>query len=877
MKSKFCGRHAEMAALLDAFESVSAPSPQPQLVLLLAESGLGKTRLVQEFYNWLSTNMDGVGGDGYWPDSLDQEGDNLKINPDLSKCDNSKPLPFLWWGLRLANPAGRNQAATTAVIEGLTALTPHLEPLQTAKRRKERLLAASKSTGGVFLDFAAGSIPFFGAVKTLTSYAVEMAQHIRDTIAEHERHDISAIHTKKQKSVANALIEDLTALLGEQYEGRVPAIIAIDDAQFSSSDSDLVEVVEALLDAAFSNKWPLLVIVTHWESEWQTHKEIANQKSVANAISKFRDHLPVDWEPLRLERLDDLGPMLETELPGLTADQREALLSRADGNPRFLDEIIRCAKEHARYFEGRQITNALTSEGLSTLLSKATNLRDLVRTRMKNAPRVVQQAIAIGSVQGASFLKDVVDEIGTVLGTTGAGELLQQAERPHAFVRGTDTPVVNFSQGVFHEVAREILEDEFDSGQVEAALVGALTRRIQRNDIWNSLTDAERSHALLLAPAFVATDTIDADLLLRRIGGEAGRLLASGLPSAAAEIAGVGLNIVETVGIPPIADGLKQVRPLTVDLLVIGKALRVGSRHEEARRLLDALIATLEDQKTQVGTGWSSYSQNELGTVYMNRAYIQRALGNREQTVVDLGTAITIHEGVKAQLETRTGKPWVPKFETTLACNYIYRADVRRSLGDFSGAMADCETSIARQERLKVRMGADWTADYERNLAEAYESRAMVWASLHEVTEALEDFNTVATRLEALKRWPNTQWKPNSEFKLASVYYDRGFMRGASGDFAGALEDFQTAITLRKSLRSRFRADWTPGMECALADCYVKSGYARSGSGDAAGAKEDYATATALYDALKRQLGKDWTPDMECALEECYVDIRGVA
>src|SRR5262252_3235476 len=122
----FCPRDAEMGMLRAAYERLEKIEAGPELVVLVAESGLGKTRLVQEFYNWLSTHKDGVGTKGYWPDALIRENNNLVINPRPQDCIAANPMPFLWWGIRLADPGRRNEAvAVSATSAFIDSLEPH--------------------------------------------------------------------------------------------------------------------------------------------------------------------------------------------------------------------------------------------------------------------------------------------------------------------------------------------------------------------------------------------------------------------------------------------------------------------------------------------------------------------------------------------------------------------------------------------------------------------------------------------------------------------------------------------------------------------------------------------------------------------------------
>src|SRR5690606_9695602 len=105
----FVGREAELGRLLSHWERVRA-GEGPRAAALLAEPGLGKTRLAQELYARLVA--DEQGGTGYWPPALGAEGDNLRVNPAVEACDGAADLPFLWWGVRLADPEGHNQAVS---------------------------------------------------------------------------------------------------------------------------------------------------------------------------------------------------------------------------------------------------------------------------------------------------------------------------------------------------------------------------------------------------------------------------------------------------------------------------------------------------------------------------------------------------------------------------------------------------------------------------------------------------------------------------------------------------------------------------------------------------------------------------------------------
>jgi len=67
----FVGRETELEALRSAWQLAKAG--KSQVVTLLAESEFGKTRIAQEFYEWLSTHDDALEDEGYWPDTLQKQ------------------------------------------------------------------------------------------------------------------------------------------------------------------------------------------------------------------------------------------------------------------------------------------------------------------------------------------------------------------------------------------------------------------------------------------------------------------------------------------------------------------------------------------------------------------------------------------------------------------------------------------------------------------------------------------------------------------------------------------------------------------------------------------------------------------------------------
>ena len=173
----FVGRKTELDWLISAWQQVK--QGRPQFLVLLAETGLGKTRLVQELYRWLQRNEDPSQPDapqGYWPDAFANYGTNLEVNPQFPPERGVKlaNIPWLWWGLRFLRPDHRNQVgARCGLVDYREALTIHTEPIQIARQLKTRGQTAAWTAGSVGANLVQ-AVPIVGTVVSLAFAAKDL-------------------------------------------------------------------------------------------------------------------------------------------------------------------------------------------------------------------------------------------------------------------------------------------------------------------------------------------------------------------------------------------------------------------------------------------------------------------------------------------------------------------------------------------------------------------------------------------------------------------------------------------------------------------------------------------------------------------------------
>jgi predicted ATPase len=495
----FCGRVDDLDLLEKAW-SDGTHDGYPQIVVLLGDSGMGKTRLAQELFKRLAGNFDSA---HYWPRELGRNGRNLNINPLLPSCGPGVPS-FLWWGLRFGDRAVRNAVAPSAVDADLPILTAHLERLARSVHNSERRTALqyllSDFAADVGIELAthlAEIVPGVAAAKAAYKAARGVDRLRREHLADRPDLTLSEIAQRESREKTRRLAEIFTAVM-ETKDDNLPICILVDDGHFSEPDDDAVDLIKQLLGTARKRRWPFLLVVTFWPREWNEAK------------SPFAQWLHSQAANIRirpLSRIGDLTPLLKTELPGLTPTQVKALTERVDGNPEFLEDITRWLQVQVGNFVGLDPKKALTPKGLSRVMTLAQDRHKFAMQRILDAGEPIRHALALGSVQGMRFLTDLLLEMAPQLKMAANLEAIQGAEKPHAFLT-RDGILAEFVQRLYLEVATADLPNVVtDEEQVRALLIEALKHRIDNRALLGALTTKDRRATYALAAALLQEES----------------------------------------------------------------------------------------------------------------------------------------------------------------------------------------------------------------------------------------------------------------------------------------------------------------------------------------------------------------------------------
>lgn len=485
---KFVGRENELHILRKSWNNALAGDQQ--VVVLVAESRFGKTRIVQEFYHWLNQNCD---PSHYWPDNLPRDNDSLHVNPLFSAqhLGEAKP-PWLWWGIRWSRPGLRNtgQVDQCTVIAGADHLVPHIESAIRLERQRSTEKAIVRSVGKTAVDVVDNVV-----TGGLVSAAVNIWERAGEwlELRKRSRIDERNVFLKRADKIKGELDQLSTMLLSLVGSDAItpdglPLILVLDDVHWADAES--LQFIQRLLrefkkrgNTASCVPIKVLVIATSWEREWVE----ANAKSLSNLC----DSLPSSFsEVIRavqremptksrkrfhttecfLKRLDeDLQFAVRQSLPGLTAVQVALIAERAGGCPGLLAElIIKLTHRSKHLFESSNVVKKLTDRGEVVLRSMSVDYHELVEERLQDLSdhelTVLRLASHQGSMYSQSFVRELVGRMDqgssdTSLSLQTIDTIFLRADTPLALVQAVAERIDEFRLPIYREVLHRQLEE----------------------------------------------------------------------------------------------------------------------------------------------------------------------------------------------------------------------------------------------------------------------------------------------------------------------------------------------------------------------------------------------------------------------------------
>lgn len=500
LTTQFIGRAQELDLIKGCWEK--AKKREPQVVNLIADTGVGKTRIVHAFYEWLSLDAlqsDDVNQNVYWPKTLGTSRQR-SVNPLASEFGTfdfkDDSIPWLWWGMYWTDVDGEQTVALSQFYDQLVNHLKMLEIEQETKRKNWKAVLESFAEEG--LDFALDFVPGATQVKNVGKLLNKVQSNRK------RRDELARGLAQKQLSLVERMEEDILQRLGRLYNSTkggvsvTPLVIFLDDIHFATDkrkDGKTLSFLEGILRQSAQNHWPLLVIATHWESEWRDHlngptlEEGKPWRRIIDGLENKEDLDKPTCSSLQISNIDinnidenQLREVIKSTLPGLNEDNRGLILNRVD-NVRWLVEVLTALNDNADNFINQNRLEALSEFGIKRLdeLLKSSDYLDVIRQRLSSdAMKQLRPLLGAAAfhTRGLDFLGAFIQVIGQSLIEQSVlkvesrdvestiSELVTRAIDPASFLEGNLTDnspqqIVRFPERGYLEVARELFDKSY--------------------------------------------------------------------------------------------------------------------------------------------------------------------------------------------------------------------------------------------------------------------------------------------------------------------------------------------------------------------------------------------------------------------------------
>ena len=683
----FVGRQTQQQALRDAFEK--AKQGQPQVVTFIAETGWGKTRIVQHFYDILaqSQNPDNT----YWPRELVDQSDYERarrrvVNPGTDSLGRRAELPeFLWVAMQ-----GDERPEVNETGPFLRVLQPHLRPLLCARlesltdaERKEALRELGIGAGmevadaGVAIaEVLLAEIPVVkqiiagGKILNVIRQYASTKKSLREQSEALDR-QVGASPSEEAIRGQTDAEDECLAVLKHYFDAQIPVVIIADDAHWLNPEP--VNVLRRVFDLAQHMEAPLVVIGTHWRSEWDH-----GPSTYAEWAQALHDHARFD-----LQKEPDLVAVVQAAFPNLNSEDAKNIVTQGEGQPLFVLQILQEALEHPNWFEADG--TRLTELGRRQLNSTGT-YGEFCQRRFNRLAADTKRLLGWGSVQGSTFLHRLTRAVGQTVGNLADHDDQVQA----AYQKGVAVPRQaadgsRFDQFDFRRLAENFLIADGNQDQVVAAINAALIQEIL-GDVMETLPREERMDLARIAIKQLepgnggneecAWQRAALDLALQECQDRNWSTAVPLLVQLALQIAKSGTST--CLEFWPQIEGCRV-------LVAHGKAT-------EASQWLDRIVTTDRRQR--------SVLLNEIGNSSRVRGDLNGALTRYEECVL-------IFQELAQELGT-------PEARRDVSVSLDNVARILQARGDLNGALTRYEDSLEIRQELAQELG---TVDSWRDVA----------------------------------------------------------------------------------------------------------------------------------------------------------------
>ena len=496
----FFGREAELKLLHDALHAATDPTTRtPQIVTFVAETGVGKSRIIQEFYRQLTVSKT-WDPDNFWPDAFQSHATQLRVNPEFpTDYAPDGPPRFLWLGMRWYNVRDRIVTSSLTLPTIKEQMLSFNQRITTMRSRLQRVLDAGKAE---LYELTA----IRGALNAILNFVL-YGDQISALFEYGERIGYELIGaTPPPPSLPEQLQELFLAWFNTTD---TPIILWLDDAMWM--DAEAIAFFTELMRTARTKRWPILLVATSWPMEWNQFSDdffLKHDTAHVTHISNATDA--------------ELQALLLTAFPQLPHDHVVLLVEKAGGNFLTMIENIVELRNIPKYFVQSDPIQALSPVGLKQIHEWKDNRQQRIAQRFHvEFDEDIKDFLARMSQTGvgAICLPRVLLRCRSIYPDEAlVFALLHRCHTSLAVIMPLSPQLYEFRDRGYFAVAQQHFVDwlaDDDTNILQTALVAELTDQVQSAfDADGNLCDPQTHPASLRAAPIKEQRTI-VDLALR--------------------------------------------------------------------------------------------------------------------------------------------------------------------------------------------------------------------------------------------------------------------------------------------------------------------------------------------------------------------------
>ncbi len=470
-----------------------------QMVVLEGQPGVGKTRIVQEFFARLSAVQPQP---RFWPSRMESGTDSLmfrreQIVPESFVIDADAKPSFAWVGIacQLDGLLGDPARALVPAVEASLALN---EPIVVKHGRRVRVGAYVASIGVLVVGAIAAVLaalqfggPMVAAVAAVLAVLglLGLNEPLKRLWAERRKLELEHAgrtidYSRPLRQASEDAKTKATAFLDDLAKDGIPAVVVVDNAHWA--DTDTVAFIDALLFRAA----PVLIVATVRPDpfEKQFAERTAFGRVARDFVSKTRR--------LHVEPLADqaAAEIIRARAPNTDDAVVNAMTRRASGNPFVLEALL----------ETPVISAALKDDAYritdptSVLAQLPTDYQGVFERYWDQLPRDLQHLLAVASLQGVLIQPDCAGSgYQALFGADPPAQLLiEQARVTHSWLARLDEFLDKFAEPALWDVTsthgRPRVVTAEQVRQARAQMVGYLIERRAASESWYRMSPSAR-------------------------------------------------------------------------------------------------------------------------------------------------------------------------------------------------------------------------------------------------------------------------------------------------------------------------------------------------------------------------------------------------